>query len=212
MKCVIVVGDGMVDSPVGELGGKTPLEAARTPNLDRMAARGILGLTRTLERTSPRADDVASLAALGYDPARFRAACATFEAAGRGITLGPGDVVFRLDLVTVEPREDGVLVMTDPAGGRPSAEERRVLLDDLTAALAGDGFEVHAEGGHRPLLVWREAEEDVRTVPPHTVVGKPVTQALPQGKGAQRLCALIDRAGEVLSAHPVAAALRARGE
>ena len=73
MKCIVVVGDGMADEPIAELGGKTPLEAARTPNLDRMAARGILGLTRTLASETPHPTDIANLAILGYDPTRFRA-------------------------------------------------------------------------------------------------------------------------------------------
>src|SRR5262249_26394377 len=102
MKCVVVVGDGMADDPIGALGGKTPLEAARTPNLDRMAAGATLGLTPPLAPDTPHPADIASLAILGYDPTGFRTGYAAFEAAGRGISLAPGDVAFRLNLVTVE--------------------------------------------------------------------------------------------------------------
>jgi len=212
MKCVVVVGDGMADEPIGELGGKTPLEVARTPNLDRMAARGILGLTRTLLPAALPAGDIASLAILGYDPVRFGAGCATFVAAGRGVQLGPGDVAFRLNLVTLARREDGTVVLEDFAGGRPSTEEGRTLVGDLATALEGDGIELHAGLGYRHLLVWRGGEQGMRTTPPHAVTDRPAAAALPVGPGADRLRALMDRAAEVLRVHPLCEARRARGE
>jgi 2,3-bisphosphoglycerate-independent phosphoglycerate mutase len=212
MKCVVVVGDGMADEPIGELGGKTPLEVARTPNLDRMAARGILGLTRTLPASALPAGDIASLAILGYDPVRFRTGCGAFEAAGRGVSLGSGDVAFRMNLVTFERREDGTVVLEDFAGGRPSAEEARTLVGNLATALAGNGIEVHAGLGYRHLLVWRGGEQGMHTTAPHAVTGQPVATALPQGPGADRLRALMDRAAEILRVHPLCEARRARGE
>ena len=84
MKCVVLVADGVADDPIGSLGGKTPLEVARTPNLDRMASRGLLGLTRTLPPGTAMASATASLAVLGYDPVRFRGSCSAFEAVARG--------------------------------------------------------------------------------------------------------------------------------
>ena len=212
MKCVVVVGDGMADEPIAELGGKTPLEVARTPNLDRMAARGILGLTRTLSAAALPAGDSASLAILGYDPARYRAGCAAFEAAARDVNLGSGDVAFRLNLVTLERREDGTVVLADFAGGRPSTAEARMLVGDLATALAGDGIEVYAGLGYRHLLIWRGGEQGVRTTAPHAVIGQPVAPALPIGPGADRLRAVMDRGAEVLRTHPVCEARRAHGE
>src|SRR5262249_57933840 len=91
MKCVVLVGDGLADDPIGALGGKTPLEVARTPNLDRMASRGILGLTRTLPPGTAMAGATASLAVLGYDPVRFRGGCSAFAAGGPGRVLQPRD-------------------------------------------------------------------------------------------------------------------------
>jgi 2,3-bisphosphoglycerate-independent phosphoglycerate mutase len=212
MKCVVVVGDGMADEPIAALGGKTPLEAARIPNLDRMAARGILGLTRTLASETPSAADIASLAVLGYDPARFRGGWAAFEAVGQGIILGPGDVAFRLNLVTVERRDGGPPLMADFAGGRMSTEEARALVADLASALGGDGIEMHAGIGYRHLLIWRGGESGMRTTPPHLIADQPIGGALPEGPGADRLRALMERGGEILRQHPVAEARRARGE
>jgi 2,3-bisphosphoglycerate-independent phosphoglycerate mutase len=212
MKCVVVVGDGMADEPIAELGNKTPLEVARTPNLDRMASRGILGLTRTLPAAALTAGDIASLAILGYDPVRFRTGCASFEAAARGVSLGPNDVAFRLNLVTLERREDGTLVLADFAGGRPTTEEAQTLIGDLAAAVAGDGIELHAGLGYRHLLVWRDAEQGMRTTPPYALTGQPVAGALPSGPGAERIRAVMDGAADVLRTHPVCEARIARGE
>jgi len=207
-----VVGDGMADEPIASLGGKTPLEVARTPNLDRMASRGILGLTRTLPLGATPASSSASLAVLGYDPDRFRNGFASFEAAARGLVLEPTDVVFRMNLVTLERREDGTVVMADFAGGRLSTADARAVVEDVARAIAGDGIELHPGVGYRHLLVWRGGEQDVQTTPPHAIAGKPVAPALPRGPGAERVRALMDRAAEVLRAHPMLEARRARGE
>jgi 2,3-bisphosphoglycerate-independent phosphoglycerate mutase len=212
MKSVVVVGDGMADEPVAELGGKTPLEASHTPHLDHMAARGVLGLTRLLPASALPAGDIACLAVLGYDPARHQSGCAAFEAAGLGVSLGPGDVAFRLDLVTRARGDDGVDILADAMGGRPSWDEGRRLVADLALALEGDGVTVHAGRGHRHLLVWRGGEGGARTLPPHAVVDQPVEPVLPAGAGSERLRALMDRGAVVLDAHPVCEARRARGE
>jgi 2,3-bisphosphoglycerate-independent phosphoglycerate mutase len=212
MKSIVVVGDGMADEPIAELGGKTPLEVARTPHLDRMAARGILGLTRTMSAAALNAGDIASLAILGYDPLRYRTGCAAFEAAGRGVALEPGDVAFRMNLVTLARRDDGQVVLLDGAGGRPSTDDARPLVADLAAALGGDGIELHAGLGYRHLLIWRGGEQGMRTMPPYGLIDQPVAPALPQGPGADRLRALMDRAAEVLQRHPFCEARRARDE
>src|SRR5262249_57292796 len=105
--------DGLADDPIGPVGGKPPLEGARTPNLDRMASRGILGLTRTLPPGTAMAGATASLAVLGYDPVRFRGSCSAFEAVARGVVLEPRDNAFRLHLVTPQRREGRMPVMGD---------------------------------------------------------------------------------------------------
>jgi 2,3-bisphosphoglycerate-independent phosphoglycerate mutase len=212
MKSIVVVGDGMADEPIADLGGKTPLEVARTPQLDRMAARGILGLTRTMPAAALGAGDIASLAILGYDPVRYRTGCATFEAAGRGLALEPGDVAFRMNLVTLAQRDDGQVVLADGGGGRPSTDEAGVLVTDLASALGGGGIELHPGIGYRHLLVWRGGEQGMRTMPPYGLVDQPVAPALPQGPGAERLRTLMDRASEILRDHPLCRARRARGE
>ena len=112
MKFVVVVGHGMADEPMADLSGKTPLEVARTPHLDHLAARGILGLTRTIPRGLAPASEVGTLAVLGYDPAAHPVRGSSLEAVSLGAELGADDVAFRLNLVTLETVE-GREVMRD---------------------------------------------------------------------------------------------------
>ncbi len=104
MKVVVVQADGMADEPVDALGNQTPLEVARTPHLDHMASRGILGLTRAIPRGMAPESDVGTMALLGYDPERYHTGRAALEAIARDIPLAAADVAFRLDLMTLRDR------------------------------------------------------------------------------------------------------------
>jgi 2,3-bisphosphoglycerate-independent phosphoglycerate mutase len=212
MKVVVIQAGGMADEPIAELGGRTPLEAAATPHLDRLASRGILGLTRTVPRGLPPASHVSALSVLGYDPRRYPCARAPLEAAALGIPLGPGDVAFRLDLVAVEAADDGTEVLRDATGGGLTDEEGRLLLGDLARALAREGLAFHAGSAHRHLLVWHGGEGRMRTVPPAEVLDRPVAAALPEGPGAAVLRELMAGARGVLARHPLCVGRRARGE
>src|SRR5262249_4237798 len=133
-------------------------------------------------------------------------------AAARGLVLGPPAVVFRMNRVTLERREDGTVVMADFAGGRLSTADARAVVEDVARAIAGDGIELHRGVGYRHLLVWRGGEQDVQTTPPHAIAGKPGAPALPHRPGAARVPALMDRGAEVVRAHPMLEARRVRGE
>jgi 2,3-bisphosphoglycerate-independent phosphoglycerate mutase len=212
MKVVVVLGDGMSDEPVAELGGKTPLDVARTPNLDHMAGRGILGLTRTIPRGTPPTCETGIFAVLGYDPALHHATPAALEAVARGVSLGPDDVVLRLNLVTIETLEDGTEVMRDPTGGHPSAEEGTALARDLARMVDREGLEVHAGLSYRHLLVWRNGEAGMRTTPAHELTEKPIARALPEGPGAEVLREILATSRRLFTEHPVCLARAARGE
>src|SRR5213594_2229105 len=138
MKYVVLQGDGMADEPIAELGGKTPLEYARIPNLDHMASRGILGLTRTIPRGLPPGSDVGTMSILGYDPLRYHTGRSPIEAASMGVELGTEDVAFRCNLVTI----DGG-VMRDFTAGHISSEEASQIIHDLARELGGNDVELH---------------------------------------------------------------------
>src|SRR2546426_4222528 len=152
MKYVVLQGDGMADEPIAGLGGKTPLDYARTPNLDRMASRGILGLTRTIPRGLPPGSDVGTMSILGYDPARYHTGRSPIEAASMGVELGPDDVAFRCNLVTLETLEGGGEIMRDFAAGHPPTEDAAVIVPDPQRVLGGAGLAFHPGGTYRHLL------------------------------------------------------------
>jgi 2,3-bisphosphoglycerate-independent phosphoglycerate mutase len=212
MKLVVLQCGGMADEPIADLGGRTPLEHARTPVLDHLAARGILGLTRTIPRGLPAGTEVGTLSVLGYDPERYRSGPGAFEAASLGVSLGPDDVAYRMNLVTLETPEGGVEIMRDFAAGHPPTAEAAELVADIGRAVAREGIELHPGLGYRHLLVWRNGRADVRTVPPHELTDRPVADGLPQGPGAELLRDLMDRSRAVLAEHPRCAARRVRGE
>jgi 2,3-bisphosphoglycerate-independent phosphoglycerate mutase len=212
LKYVIIHGDGMADWPCDELGGKTPLEAARKPNMDLIASRGELGLVATIPDGMAPGSDVGTMTMLGYDPARYHTGRAPIEAASMGIALAPDDVVFRMNLVSLQPDAGGALVMNDFTSGHITSEEAARIVDDIRSALAGDGIEFFNGVSYRHLMVWRDGLLGTRLTPPHDITGKPIRPHLPQGEGADRLSAIMRRAGEIMREHPVNRERRAAGK
>jgi 2,3-bisphosphoglycerate-independent phosphoglycerate mutase len=213
MKYAIVIPDGCADEPQESLGGLTPLQAARLPNMDRVARLGVVGRSDNVPRPLTPASDVATLSLFGYDPLRYYTGRSPLEAAAMGLTLGPRDWAVRCNLVTVE---DGL--MRDFTAGHISSEEAR----ELIAALAGPfreeraSLELHAGVQYRHALICREGGElfssDTKTQPPHDVPDRPIADHLPCGPGAEVLTRLMDRSRPVLADHPVNRARRAAGK
>ncbi len=183
MKYVILVGDGMGDYPLAELGGKTPLQAAATPNLDLLAGKGELGLARTIPPGMDPGSDIANLAIMGYDPARYHTGRAPLEAAALGVALGPEEVAFRCNLVTLRREAAGVF-MEDYAAGHITSDEARELIYALEAALGRDGRHFYPGVSYRHLLVWAEGKAGWRTYPPHDWTGKEVGHLMAPGEAA----------------------------
>ncbi|HJQ83818.1 MAG TPA: cofactor-independent phosphoglycerate mutase [Candidatus Binatia bacterium] len=212
MKYLVLQGDGMADEPIAELGGKTPLEHARTPNLDHMASRGILGLTRTIPRGLPPGSDVGTMSVLGYDPARYHTGRSPIEAASMGVELGPEDVAFRCNLVTLETPGGGVEIMRDFAAGHPPTPEAAEIILDMNRALGREGLEFHPGVSYRHLLVWRKGQHGMRTTPPHDLSDKPVAGHFPEGAGAEVLRDLMERSRAFLAEHRLCRERLERGE
>ena len=197
-KYAIIVPDGAADEPLEELGGKTPLEAAETPNLDRISAAGRLGLVRTVPEGFEPGSDVAQMSLLGYDPLRYYSGRAPVEAAARGLRLGLDDWVFRCNLVTIA---DGL--MADHSAGHISTEEGSSLIKELQAHITDERVSLYAGVSYRHLLVFKGMDFEVRTYPPHDHIGKPVEKILPRGKGADVLIQLINQSQQIFAGHEV---------
>jgi len=132
MKYSLIIPDGAADEPMEELGGRTPFEAARMPNLDWIASNGKCGTVRTVPRNMPCGSDVAILSVLGYDPRKYYTGRAPLEAAAQGLSIALDEWVFRCNLVTIV---DGI--MEDYSAGHISTEEASALIDELNRQLAG---------------------------------------------------------------------------
>jgi len=202
MKYIVLLGDGMPDEGIESLGGRTPLEFARTPMMDFMAKRGRLGTARTIPDGFPPGSDVANLSVFGYDPRTCYTGRSPLEAASMGVELGPNDVAFRLNLVNLR-QHDGRTVMGDYSAGHITTDEGRELLAALGRELGSVEFEFHPGVSYRHLLVWRNGRERLETTPPHDITGKCVNDYLPKGDGAGVLLDLMQRSQSILEGHPL---------
>jgi len=195
MKYIVILGDGMADEPLAELGGRTPLEYAETPNMDRIAREGRCGMLRTVPEGFEPGSDIANLSVLGYDPRVSYTGRGPLEAASMGIDLLEGEMAYRCNLVTVR---DGLMV--DFNAGHISSAEGAALLRDLDAVLGG--VRVYPGISYRNLLVLPEGRGSL-TTPPHDIVGRPIQEYLPRGDDAAVLLECMERSCEVFSDHPV---------
>jgi len=208
MKYALILPDGAADEPVAELDGRTPLQAARLPHMDWIAARGRCGTVRTVPPGMTPGSDVATLSVVGYDVQKHYTGRAPLEAVAQRIQLPPDALVFRCNLVTII---DGR--MEDFSAGHISQPEAERLIADLQAALGGDRVSFHPGVSYRHLVTIRKAEGmKVRCQPPHDIPGQPVAGFLPSGKGADLLRDLMDRAAGILANHEVNQVRRDLGE
>ncbi len=190
---MVLVPDGCADEPLAELGGRTPLEAATMPNLARLAGRGEVGRAAVIPPGLPPGSDVGNLAILGYDPAEFHTGRAPIEAAAMGVEIGPDQVAFRCNLVTIE---DGVMV--DFAGGHPTDEQSHPIIAAVDAELGDGRWGVHFHPGveYRHLCVTPRAWGDAVCVPPHDLTGRLAIG--PTGPAGPRLQAVMDASRRVV--------------
>jgi 2,3-bisphosphoglycerate-independent phosphoglycerate mutase len=197
---VIVILDGAAGWPIEELGGATTLEAAHTPNLDALAARGAVGMARTVAAGTEASSAAACTSILGYDPVADRVGRGAIEAASMGISLAADESALRLNLVVIT---DGR--MASYAGGHITSDQSREMISELAAALADDTFSFHAGVGYRHILVVKGHAEllDLVYTPPHDISGRPVEGCLPSGEGADLLLDLMERAHAVLEGSAV---------
>ncbi len=200
MKYVVFLGDGMGDYAYDALDGRTPLQAARTPHMDWLAARGELGLVRTIPAGMPPGSDVGNLSALGYDPRRYYTGRAPIEAASMGLDLGPDDVAVRCNLVRLAER-DGQTVMADYSAEHIDSNEARALIELLQSELGTEALHFHPGVSYRHILSWREGVAVADCRPPHDILGQPIDGYLPKGEGSDLLRDLMDRSRNLLD-HP----------
>lgn len=193
MKYAMLIGDGMADWPIAALDNKTPLEYAHTPNMDRVAATGTVGMVSTVPDGMPPGSDVANLSLLGYDPRSYYSGRAPIEAASMGIKLTSEDTAFRCNLVTILSE-----TMVDYSAGHISTDEAHRIIGELKPVLEKAGVSLYPGVSYRHLLVYRGFGGNITTTPPHDITGKPIVSYLPQGADAPLLESLFASARSAL--------------
>ncbi len=202
MKYIILLGDGMSDEPIEELDGKTPLQAAVTPNMDKLAQQGIIGLAATVPTEFHPGSDVANLSVFGYDPATCYTGRSPLEAASMGVELGPDDVAFRLNLVTLG-LAGGDVLMQDFSAGHITTAEARELIECLQEELGDDEFQFYPGVSYRHLMVWKGGRDDFNVLPPHDLTGKSILDHVSRSKESMPLMQIVNAAQLLFKRHPV---------
>jgi 2,3-bisphosphoglycerate-independent phosphoglycerate mutase len=154
-KILYVVLDGLGDLPLAELGNKTPLEAALTPNMDRLAQQGIMGLVYPVAKGIAPESDIAVISLLGYDAHKYYTGRGPLESFAEGLTVNDGDVAFRVNFATVE--DDGITIKDRRVGRNLTTEEATALAKEINSrvTLSSGTFEFKNTIGHRGVLVIR---------------------------------------------------------
>ncbi|MBM4068774.1 MAG: cofactor-independent phosphoglycerate mutase [Planctomycetes bacterium] len=220
MKYAIIIPDGCADEPQASLGGKTPLQAASTPNMDRIAQLGVVGQSNNVPASLTPASDVATLSLFGYDPEIVYTGRAPLETAAMGLSLGTDDWAIRCNLVTVENEE-----MRDFTAGHIHSAEGRTLIDAIQKNLggpisAGEGqggtLEFHAGVSYRNIMIFRGQAapftNETKTQPPHDIPDRLIAEHLPRGPGSKLLQDLMQRSRPILRDHAVNRERRQAGE
>jgi 2,3-bisphosphoglycerate-independent phosphoglycerate mutase len=213
MKYAIIIPDGCADEPQDSLGGKTPLQAASTPNMDAIAKAGVVGHASNVPAHLPPGSDVANLSLLGYNPNEVFTGRAPIEAAAQGLELGPSDWAVRCNLVTIEDQ-----VMQSFTAGQISTVEAGELLAALQETIEEDYLQFVAGVSYRNLLLYRGDKHpspftsETRTIPPHDLTDKTVADSFPRGPGSDLLNRLMTQSEEVFADHPVNRDRRAAGK
>ncbi|MHC1630685.1 MAG: cofactor-independent phosphoglycerate mutase [Methanotrichaceae archaeon] len=198
MKFVILLGDGMADHPIEALEKKTPLEAACTPNMDRIAREGIGGLASNVPEGMPPGSDVANMSVMGYDPRLYYTGRAPLEAASMGVDLGPEDVAFRCNLVNVD-LERGLMV--DYSAGHITTPETNEIISSLQD-VCSEG-QLYPGVSYRNLLVLNGKAERADCTPPHDIMDQPIADYLPKGDGSEILREMMEASVPILAEHPI---------
>lgn len=208
MKYAIIIPDGAADEPLPQLNGKTPLQVANKPNMNRLAKIGRMGMVRTVPEGFESGSDVATLCLLGYPPSKYHSGRAPLEAAAQRIKLDPTDWVFRCNLVTVK---DGI--MKDHSAGGISNDDAKTLLKLLADNIKIPGITFYPGVSYRNLMVYRgDRNFNLTIMPPHEFPEEPESKYTPKGEGADILLQIINKSKELFANHPINQKHRAAGK
>ncbi len=198
----MLVADGMGDWPLDELGGKTPMQAAHTPNMDSLAARSLVGVCRTIPDEMPPGSDIANMALMGYDPAVYHTGRGPIEAAAQGLVSGPLDLIWRCNLITLDELKPGGKLI-DYSAGHIYSETSRPIIESLQKEMGNDEFTFYPGVQYRHLLVQKKGfsagAEKINVRPPHDILDQLIDQDLEEFKSYPPLWKLVQGSWQVLN-------------
>ena len=211
MKYLILLGDGMADRPHSRLNGKTCLMAAKTLNLDHLATSGQVGMVRTIPDGFPPGSDVANLTVMGYDPRKYYTGRSPLEAASIGVKLGPDDIAYRCNLVTlriISGKSPSTAlkrraILEDFSAGHISTDEARLLIEEIDKKLGSNHIRFYPGVSYRHLMIWKGGKENIECTPPHDIQDKDIMDYLPRGDGDEIINALMEESIAILQDHPL---------
>ncbi|MBR5008073.1 MAG: cofactor-independent phosphoglycerate mutase [Methanocorpusculum sp.] len=204
MKYLLILADGAADEPLEELGGKTPLEVAKKPNMDMIAKKGRCGMLKTVDESMTPGSDVANMSILGYDPEKYYTGRGALEALSMGIPFGEDDMAYRCNLVTIENGK-----MKDFAAGHITSEEGAELFKSLQEKVPELKF--YPGVSYRNVMMF-PGGKGVESYPPHDIVDEVVDNYMPKGPDAETVMKAMVRAADVFENHPVNVARKAAGK
>ena len=201
MKYIIILGDGMADEPLQELGGKTPLEYAQTKELDRLSKKAKLGMVHTIPEGMKPGSDTANLAVMGYNPKKYYTGRSPLEALSIGVPMKDTDIAIRCNVVTLSeedvPYEKRTIL--DHSAGEITTEEAKELIEAVKEVLANEVYSFYVGTSYRHLTIWDKGQI-VELVPPHDVLGRTIEEYLPQDMA---LRAMMEKSYDILNNHPI---------
>ncbi len=209
MKYVVVLGDGMADEPIAEIGGKTPLMQAKTPVMDELAGKSLIGLAATIPEGMNPGSDTANLAVLGYNPKQYYTGRSSLEALSIGVPMKDTDIALRCNIVTLSEEDVpyGERTIIDHSSGEISTADAAVLLEAVRKELADDIYSYYAGTSYRHLLIWDKGRV-VPLTPPHDILGKKIGEYLP---GEDKLREMMEKSYDILNNHPLNLARAEKG-
>jgi len=207
-----VLGDGMADITVPELGNKTPLQCANKPNMDSLAKKGEMGLVKTVPDGMHPGSDIANLSTMGFDPRRYYTGRSPLEAVSMGIELKDTDVALRCNLVTLSEDKDFYnKVIIDHSSDEITTEEAKELIDTIQEHFNGPNISFYPGVSYRHCMVWSNGHLNLDLVPPHDILGKVVGEFLSKSDKNALLLDMMEKSYDILKDHPINQARIAKG-
>ena len=198
MKYILLVPDGMADLPIADLDDRTPWQAAKTPNFDKLAKEALVGSALTVPVGMYPGSDACNMTIMGYDPKQYYTGRGPIEAVAMGVPLDDNDAAYRCSLVTC----DGT-TMLDYSSGHIPTEDSKVLIQLIDSKLGRSRLKFYPGVSYRHIMAWRDGAIDVKTTPPHDITDMPIADFLPQGDQDDYLSQLMFDSLELLDNHPI---------